>query len=309
MKGLRCGLYVLLLLLAVNWVTGAQSDSGQNAVVSTLAELPAATGGVAVGPDGNIFVGDIGAAPSRRGTTVYKVTPEGEVSVFAQAETLLGASGNAFDSKGNLYQSGLRSNRINKITPDGEVSVFATTGIIAPVGLVFDADDNLYVANCGGRSVQKVTPEGESTMLASSNTLFNCPNGIALDNDNNVYVANFSDGRVLKVTPEGEVSLFVTVPGNNNGHITFDGEKFYVVGRGASNIYTLSLDGELEVFAGTTQRGRVDGPALEAKFSLPNDLSISPDGDILYVNEFASTTGTLNQPSVLRKIVLNPDAE
>ena len=303
-------MFVLMVFLAANLVTGTQAASGlaQNAVVGTLAELPAATGGVAVDQDGNIYVGDIGLAPARRGTTVYKVTTDGEVSVFAQAETMLGASGNAFDSQGNLYQSGLRSNRINKITPDGEVSVFATQGIIAPVGLVFDNEDNLYVANCGGRTVQMVTPDGQSTLFASSNTLFNCPNGIALDNDNNIYVANFGDGRVLKVTPDGTVSEFVTVPGNNNGHITFDGEKFYVVARGAGNIYTLTVDGELELLAGSTRRGRVDGPALEAQFSLPNDLGISPDGNTLYVNEVAALTGTANQPSVLRTIVLNPES-
>lgn len=175
MKHLRCGMFVVMVLLAANLVTGTQaaSDLAQNAVVGTLAELPAATGGVDV------------------------------------------------------------------------------------------------------------------------------------DRDGNIYVANFGDGRVIKVTPDGEVSEFVRVPGNNNGHITFDGEKFYVVGRGAGNIYTLTVDGKLELLAGTTRRGRVDGPALEAQFSLPNDLAISPDGHILYINEVAATTGSRNQPSVLRTIVLN----
>jgi sugar lactone lactonase YvrE len=277
----------------------------EGVMVTTLTDdLPAATGGVAVDQEGNVYVADIGPAPARQGTTVYKITPDGVVSVFAEGEGLLGASGNAFDSQGNLFQSSLSAGSISKITPDGQVSTFATAGIAGPVGIAIDGEDNLYVANCGNNTIVRVKSDGASLQIASS-SLFRCPNGIALDDDGNLYVANFGDGRVLKVTPDGTVTEFATVPGGNNGHITYDGQgTFYVVSRGGHQIYTLSLSGDLALFAGTGERGHDDGPALEATFSLPNDLKISPDGRILYVNEVQPTTGRANHPSLVRMILL-----
>lgn len=276
--------------------------------VRTLTDdLPAATGGVAIDGAGNIFVGDIGPAPRRGGTKVYKITTQGEVSIFAQGQGLLGASGNAFDSQGNLYQSNLNANTISRITPDGEVSTFVSDGIAAPVGIAIDAEDNLFVTNCGGNSIQKVTQAGESTQVAAS-PLFRCPNGIALDEDGNLYVANFRNGLILKVTPDGSVSEFATVPGRSNGHITYDSKgTFYIAARNANQIYTLNLAGELELFAGTGERGYDDGPLLEATFSLPNDLNISPSDDILYINQVLASSGTRNYPSVIRMIMLESE--
>ncbi len=282
--------------------------SQQGVVVTTLTDLSSGTGGVAVDAQGNIFVADIGPNPTWRGTTIYQVTPEGDVSVFVSGQGLLGPTGNAFDTKGNLFQSSLTGSQVHKITPGGEVSLFTNQGVTGPVGVALDSDDNVYIANCRSASIQKVTPEGVSTRFISSN-LLNCPNGIALDESNNVYVSNFRNGRVIKITQGGEASVFASVPGSGNlGHITYAGDGiFYVVSRGTHQIYALNLEGELTLLAGSGERGHHNGPALEATFSLPNDLSISPDGKKLYLNEMANTEANINTPSVLRVIHL-PEA-
>jgi len=301
----RFWLFAILVILGGTFATGTQTAENTNAEVRTLAEVPAATGGLSVDQSGNIYVADIGPAPNRRGMTIYKVTPNGDVSVFAENGNLLRPDGNAFDSKGNLYQASLLLNHIAKITPDGEVSIFVE-GLRVPTGLVFDEDDNLYVTNCGANNIQKVNPEGESSTFAV-NPLFRCPTGIALDNDKNLYVANFSNGLVAKVMPDGSVSQFANVPGNNNGHLVFDGEQLYTVSRGGQRIYTLSLEGELKEFAGTGQRGHEDGPVAAASFSIPFGIGMSPDGNTLYINEGKPTSGGQNNhPTILRMIVLNP---
>ena len=73
--------------------------------------------------------------------------------------------------------------------------------------------------------------------------------------------------------------------------------------RGAHQIFRVTLEGEVELFAGTGERGRDDGPALEATFSFPNDIDVAPDGT-LYVNEIASTTGSAQSlaPMIVRRI-------
>lgn len=282
--------------------TGRLKD--EPVVLTLVANLPSATGGVAVDPQGNIYVADIGAVPNRGGSTVFKISPEGQVSVFASGSQLINPSGNTFDAEGNLYQSNLSGGNVLKITPEGTISVYANQMITSPVGLIMDQEKNLFVANCGSNTIALVKPDGSTSIYATS-SLFRCPNGIALDEEGNLYVANFEGGAILKVTPDGTVSSFANLPGGNNGHITYHNGFFYAISRGGNKIYTLDLNGNVKFFAGTGARLTLDGSASDASFTLPNDLSISPDGKILYFNHSININGVDNAPSVIRKIILD----
>ena len=138
--------------------------------------------------------------------------------------------------------------------------------------------------------------------------LLKCPNGITLDDEHNLYVANFDNGDVIKVTPDGDASRLATLPGNNNGHLTYVEQSLYVVARGDHRIYRVSLDGDVSPFAGDGVRGRKDGSAATARFSYPNDIAFDPKRRAFYVNDIASTTNehTNLSPMVVRRIRLEP---
>lgn len=261
------------------------------AVLHTLAgPIDAGSGGLVVDRTGRVYTADFGASlgGGAPGTRIHRVDPNtGEVSVFA--EGFRGASGNTIGPDGSLYQSNIAGNLISKVSPDGVVETYAT-GLVNPVGIVMDGDD-LIVANCGNGTLARVTPDATVETFVRSD-LLQCPNGIARSDAGDFYVANFMNGDVIRITPNGEASRFATVPGNNNGHITFGNGMLYVVARAANQLYALSLDGELTLIAGNGERGRDDGPALNGTLSLPNDLGLSPDGTRLYFNDVDAGAGS-----------------
>ncbi len=269
--------------------------------VSTLTQTFDGSGGLTVDADGFIYVANFGdQLNNANGKKVSRVDPNtGEVSEFANG--LLGASGNAFDSKGNLFQANIKGNTISKITPQGDVTTFATEGFSSPVGITIDKDDNLYVCNCVGNSIRKVSPDGTSTAFASSN-LLTCPNGITIDENGNLYPVNFNNGSLLKITPDGTVSSLVTLPGGGNGHVHYAGGKLYVSGRGANRIFEVTLEGKVAQIAGIGTAGNNNGDGDVASFNVPNGIHVSNDGSKIYVNDRAVGVGSPLNPVYVRVI-------
>ena len=301
MRAFRFSAFALAALLAAPL-------SGQTGVyVETLSgELEGGSGGLSVAPDGTIYVADFGemlSGSGQPGTRVYAVAPDGTSRVFADG--FQGASGNELGPDGVLYQSNIAGGYMSRVHPDGRVERWVTEGLRAPVGVVMDRQGDLVVANCGDNTLRRITPAGESTQFVKSDHL-QCPNGITLGEDGTFYVANFSNGNVVRVSSEGETSVLATLPGNNNGHLIFHEGLLYVVARSAHQIYTVTLDGDVTLLAGSGEQGIDDGPAAEATFSYPNDIGVSPDGRYLYVNDVAAlqSTGILLAPMVVRRIRL-----
>ncbi len=282
---------------AALWLAVLIFGPAQAQTVSTLSDDFDAAGGVSVGPDGNIYVANFGDFLSNaNGTTVYRITPEGVRTVFATGFN--GASGHAWNSQDVLFQSNIAGNRIDQVTLAGQRSVFTSVGISGPVGVAIDSSDNVFVANCGNNTIRRITPQGSSTQFAAS-ALFNCPNGLTIDDNDNLYTANFGNGNVLKITPQGVVSLLATTPassfrpGGGNGHLTFANGVLYVASNASSQIFEVTLDGQMRLIAGDGSRGHQDGPAEQASFSFPNGIAASADGRRLYLNESVSTQGVV----------------
>lgn len=272
--------------------------------VTTLAEIDAGTGGMALGPDGDIYMGDFGPllSSNQPGARVFRISPDGQVSTFA--EGFVGASGNTVRADGTLLQSNIQGGFVSSVSADGVVSTFAT-GFNAPVGLVNDPDRGVFVANCGSHTIALVSDGGVVSEFAASD-LLKCPNGIAMAPAGDLYVSNFYNGDLLRIDGDGEVHPFVSLPGNNLGHVTWGNGRLYVANRGGQAIVSVSLDGEVLLVAGTGVRGAQDGDLDEATVSLTNDIAVSPDGRVLYFNDVhpESTEQGRISPTLVRRLVL-----
>ena len=265
--------------------------------VSTLATGFDGSGGVTVGPDDCIYVGDFGSGPSN-GTQIVKITPDGMSSVFATG--VGGATGGRFDSQGNLFWSGYGASQVFKIDSMGNVQPFAS--IPGPVAIAIDDSDNLYVASYDSNSIRKVTPSGTVSTFATS-FLFNGVNGLTSDGSGGFYASNFDDGRILQISSTGNVSTLAVVPGGNSVNVAYLDGLIYVTARSTHRIFTVTPSGTVSVFAGTGVRGNEDGPLLSSRFSFPNSIGVSNDGTRLYVNDVAAGSPTFH-PNVLRVIDL-----
>lgn len=266
---------VALAALAVLVAAGPAAAAPPVEVDTLVAELDGAVGGVAVDRLGNVYVADFG-------DKVWKVTPWGEVEVFA--EGFYGSSGNAVDPEGDLLQSSFHGDYLDRVHRDGRVERVAS-GLEGPVGVAVGGDGTLYVTNCRGNWIARVGEDGEVSEHARSD-LFACPNGLTRDGDDNLYALNFRDPRLLKVTPEGEVSVHATLPGVGGGHVVFTGGELYATTFRGNQLHRVGLDGSVETVAGTGAFGTDDGPGPEASFSTPNGISFDAARGILYINDY-----------------------
>lgn len=266
-------------------------------VETIVTELDAAAGGLSVDTDGFLYSADFGE-PGRRATRVYRISPEGDVDVFADDSRIFTASGNEFGPDGTLYQSSFRSSQVFAIDPDGNATPFDGR-FSGPVGLAYAGDGRIFVAECTLGRIRVINPDGTNETWASDDR-FQCPNGLTLDPDENLYMADFGSGDVFKISPEAEVSLLATLPGGNNGHLEYHEGELIVAARGAHQIYAVGLDGNIELIAGSGETGLSDGPGPEADIGLPNAVAIGRDGTI-YVNH-ANNDGQSNAPTGIRAI-------
>jgi SMP-30/Gluconolactonase/LRE-like region len=124
--------------------------------------------GIAFDREENLYVGD-------RSGTIFKISPDREIFVFATLEPSLAAYHLAFHPSGDLYVTGPTTSsydRVYRITTGGDVSVFYR-GLGRPQGLAFDRDSNLYVAASygGRRGIARVTPDGQAEVILSGSGL------------------------------------------------------------------------------------------------------------------------------------------
>ena len=168
---------------------------------------------LAFGPDGYLY------ASSRAEGIVYRISPEGAVSTFAEGMGI--ATGLAFDQNGNLFV-GDRSGTIFKLGPHGkhntaEIFVFATLEpSVAAYHLAFREDGVLLVTaptTSSNQPICAIDPDGSSRVFYRG---LGRPQGMALDEDGHVYVAASLGGRrgIVRITADGRDADLV-VSGND----------------------------------------------------------------------------------------------
>lgn len=271
--------------------------------------------GIAIDPDGVVYIADTGSNKIRR-------LASGSVSTFAGgvSASLNAPTGIAMDAAGNIFVSDTYNHKIKKVSPDGTVSLFAGSGeadwtdgigsaasFNRPTGLAVDASGNVFVADTYNHKIRKISANGRVSTYAGSgyagardgmgiNASFNHPAGLAIDASGNLYVCDTSNHLVRKIAQSGEVSIYAGSgsAGNNDGSlmaasfqypsgIAIDTQgKVYVADTGNNRIRKIDPDGWVTTLAGTGLAGSADGILSSASFDLPAGIAVGNAG-VVYV--------------------------
>lgn len=118
--------------------------------------------GLAVGPDGNFYVGQLTGFPFTPGSAqIYAVQPDGTTTVAATGFTHISAL--AFGDDGSLFVLEYDSNGIMvpgntgaliRLDANGNRETIFSDGLVNPTGLAIGADGALYVSNFGNSGSQ-----------------------------------------------------------------------------------------------------------------------------------------------------------
>jgi sugar lactone lactonase YvrE len=135
-----------------------------NGNLSTFVEGMGIATGLAFDAERNLYVGD-------RSGTIFKISPNRQIFVFATLEPSLAAYHLAFGPDSFLYVTGPTTSSfdcVHRISPDGNVDVFYR-GLGRPQGLAFDEQGRLYVAaSMGGRKgVVRIYPDRRADLFLS----------------------------------------------------------------------------------------------------------------------------------------------
>jgi sugar lactone lactonase YvrE len=173
---------------------------------------------------GNFYVCESGGTTTGR---IYKVTPAGVKTVFAQAGLAVPA-GLAFASNGILYSSQFNQPIVVRIDASGTV-LDTTTGFTYPVNLVFDNAGNLYVNSFFTGIITKITPTGTRSTLATIPTLSGGGISTMCYGAGNIFIGS-NTNKIYRVSMSGQVTVLAGTgaAGSNDGpalSATFNGSN------------------------------------------------------------------------------------
>lgn len=275
---------------------------------------------LAVGPDGSVYVADLGNAKIR------KIDPKaGSILTFAGGSTpadfvdgsdrlqaFIGfVTGIAMSPDGTAVYFA-NQYFVGRVDPDGTAHFVTGNGYNSPptnplndpVGLAFAPDGTLYIADLYGNRVWKRTPSGELTAFAgtgeegfagdggpATDAKLDRPRALALEADGDVLIADTDNNRIREVLHGSNVMETIAGTGDYYG---FSGDGGRATLARLSLPWGVAVGRDGTIYVTDTGNGRVRSinakgvitTLVRANLVAPAGVALSPDGN-LYVVDMA----------------------
>ncbi|MDP9053870.1 MAG: hypothetical protein M3N93_06150 [Acidobacteriota bacterium] len=243
--------------IAGNGTYGFQGDNG-SAVQAEISDVH----GIAVGPNGHVYIADTHNARVREivpGGNIYTLAGNGTVGYTGDGAAATKAelsvpSGVAVDSAGNVYIADYGNAAVRKVDSKGNISTIAGTGswgysgdggpankaaLAGPYALTFDPSGNLYISDLGNTNIREITTDGNIHTVLSNVSA----ESIAVDAAGSIYFPSYQSSTVQKVLANGTK---FTIAGT--GSPGFSGDKGPGTRAQLNQPYGLALDGSGDVY-------------------------------------------------------------
>lgn len=273
----------LELVALNNWGDATHIDVSELEVVAT-ASLFGQPQGIAVGPDGNLYVADSTA------NRIEKVSPSGKIlaawgSKGHNPGQFEAPNSLALDRQGNIYVADTFNDRIQKLSPQGKVlAIYGSSGLnpgqfIGPLAVALDSARNIYVTDA--QSLQKLSPRGKplGQWFSEDGLGIGFARGLAVDKSGHVWLADTENHRVLELGPDGSVLANISLqstptPLGSPAGIALDPSgAVYVVDSFQSRVVTMTSTGKVLATWGKLGSGR-------GEFLVPESIAFAPSGHV-----------------------------
>ena len=130
---------------------------------------------IEVADDGTIYATVTGTRPDSASWQVWKITPDGSASIFAQGAPLLQPNGIAFDPQGNLVVVNIGNDEVLTFSPAGRVVGTEKAAQAGNDGLVIMRDGTKYVSSVVNGGVSRIRAGRPAELIAQ-----NIPNAASM---------------------------------------------------------------------------------------------------------------------------------
>jgi hypothetical protein len=238
------------------------------------------------GPGATDVAGTVGSS-----IITFTDSPGGTLVPGIKLDTPLGM---AVDSTGNLFVAESSQGNLLKVTHAGDRSTSFTflfaTGLAKPVAVAVNlVNDDVFVVTETDGLIRRYNSEGTLVGGAAINvgTPLVLPTAITIDAVGNLFVTEQS-GAVKRVTQAGVVTLIVPAAtfSTPSGIAAYQTNVVAISDTGNNAIKLLNVvDFSITTLAGGTGAGFTNGPGASAKFNMPRNLALAPNGSLIIADQ------------------------